>query len=64
MTTEKPVQGRPLWAEYEQQKDGQWTYDAKGQSCDPHVDVKVDPDKVTVIASTRGKLAAHRDAAD
>jgi uncharacterized membrane protein YkoI len=49
---EQHVKGKAVRAEYEKQKDGQWVYDVEVRAGTAVFDVKVDPDKGTVIAST------------
>lgn len=48
---EKHVNGKAVRAEYERQKDGRWVYDVEVKTGTAVSDVKVDPDKGTVIAS-------------
>jgi uncharacterized membrane protein YkoI len=52
---EQHVKGKAVRAEYEKQKDGQWVYDVEVRAGTGVFDVKVDPDKGTVIASTEDK---------
>lgn len=48
---EKHANGKAVRAEYEKQKDGSWVYDVEVKADAAVSDVKVDPDKGTVIAS-------------
>jgi uncharacterized membrane protein YkoI len=52
---EQHLQGKAVMAEYEKQKDGRWVYDVEVRAGTRVFDVKVDPDKGTVVASTEDK---------
>jgi uncharacterized membrane protein YkoI len=59
---EKYAHGNAIGADYEKQKDGQWVYEIEVRSGPKVLDVKVDAEKGTVIASTEGKAdAGNRD---
>jgi uncharacterized membrane protein YkoI len=58
---EEHHKGKAVKAEYERQKDGRWVYDIEVRAGASVFDVKVDPDKGTVIASTEDKLDADDD---
>jgi uncharacterized membrane protein YkoI len=58
---EQHHKGKAVRAEYEKQKDGRWVYDVEVKAGASVFDVKVDPDKGTVIASTEDKPDADDD---
>ena len=59
---EKYAHGNAIGADYEKQRDGQWVYEIEVRSGPKVLDVKVDAEKGTVIASTEGKAdAGNRD---
>jgi uncharacterized membrane protein YkoI len=58
---EQHVKGKAVRAEYEKQKDGQWVYDVEVRAGTKVFDVKVDPDKGTVVASTEDKADTDDD---
>ena len=58
---EKHVQGKAVRAEYEKQKDGAWVYDIEVKTATKVFDVKVDPGKGTVLASTEDKVDSDDD---
>jgi uncharacterized membrane protein YkoI len=58
---EKHVNGKAVRAEYEEQKDGRSVYDVEVKADNAVSDVKVDPDKGAVIASTADQADADND---
>jgi uncharacterized membrane protein YkoI len=58
---ERHLGGKAVMAEYEKQKDGQWVYDVEVRAGTRVFDVKVDPDKGIVIASTEDKADPDDD---
>lgn len=51
VAAEQHAKGKAVRAEYEQQKDGRWVYDVKVAAGAARSEVKIDPDKGTVLGA-------------
>ncbi len=61
---ERHANGKTVRAEYEKQKDGSWVYDVEVKADNGVTDVKVDPEKGTIVASAADRDDEDNDKAD